>query len=559
MSNTVEEKETGDTSPLLLKVLTLNAKIKRGDYAFEKALCFCGDNQGVEVINKDRYGIFYTMNLCPKCGVMYASPRMTKESSEEFYQTEYRDIYEYGSDKEDEWQLGIERANAFKNIIDDFEIKPKVVFDIGCNMGQHLSLFKDEADTYGVDYSSENVTYGKEKGLNLFHGGIEILEGLDKKADLIILSHVLEHFNDIGEELDRISKLLSDEGVLYIEVPGLYSCDLNTLFQNAHNWQFNRTTLTYVMRACGWDEIYTDERIKSLWKYTGNFIKDEYSVQRQGKEIYDFVFSGNNVMPTLTANCKFPLKERKENIEKAVSFEFKDISVIHNKHQGKETIIIGGAPSVNNYIDKIKGMKEQGNIIISIERMYQWCLNNDIVPDYVLVLDASDDVIESFGRIHPDVTHIIATQCKEDIFKKLKDYKTVIFSSAQSGIDFANVYSKNNYKKITIINTGSSVVLASMSIAMFLGLRNLHIFGFDCHISKGDYAKGITGVGVIENTIQVEVDNKEYLTTVAYASFAQQFFEIWKLGKANNLIDNVKVYGDSLIKAMSKIDIDGDK
>lgn len=558
MSNAVEEKERGGESSLISKILTLNAKIKRGDYAFEEVLCFCGDNQGVEVINKDRYGIFYTIKLCPKCGVMYASPRMTNKSAEEFYQTEYRGIYEYGSDKEDEWKLGIERAELCKTLIDEFEIKPKVVFDIGCNMGQHLSLFKD-TETYGVDYSFENVIYGKEKGLNLFHGGIEILEGLGKKADLIILSHVLEHFNDIGEELNRISKLLSDDGVLYVEVPGLYTHSHSTLFQNAHNWQFNKTTLIYAMKSCGWDEMYTDERIRSLWKYTGNFIKDEYSVQRQGKEIYDFVFSGENIMPTLTANCKFTLKQRKANIEKAVSFEFKDISVLHNKYQGKEAIIIGGAPSINNYINKIKDMKDQGNIIISIERMYQWCLNNDIVPDYVLVLDASDDVIESFGRIHPDVTHIIATQCKEDIFKKLKDYKTVIFSSAQSGIDFANVYSKNDYKRITIINTGSSVVLASMSIAMFLGLRSMHIFGFDCHISKGDYAKGITGVGVIDNVIQVEVDNKEYLTTVAYASFAQQFFEILKLGKANDLIDTVKVYGDSLIKAMATIDIDGDK
>lgn len=549
----------GDASPLTSKILSLNGKIKRGDYVFEEVPCFCGADEGHIVVNRDRYGIFYTMKICPKCGIMYASPRMTSKSSEEFYQSEYRGIYEYGCSKDDEWQLGINRAEGLVKLLDDFEIEPKVVFDIGCNMGQHLYLFKDKAEIYGVDYSEENIIIGREKGLNLFHGGIEKLEILENKADLIILSHVLEHFSDIEKELDRIKDLLTPDGYLYIEVPGLYTYDLKTLFQNAHNWQFNDYTLIYLMKACGWEELYVDSQIKSIWKYTGNKKRDIQSVQTQCKEIYDFIFSGNKILPRLNANCKFSLKKRRTNIEKALSFQIKDISVLHHKYEGKEAIIIGGGPSVNNYIDKIKKMKAEGHIVVSIERMYSWCIDNDIVPDYVLVLDASDDVLQSFDRIHPDTTHVIATQCNADILEKLKDKKAVIFSSAQAGINFADSYDKHDYNKITIINTGSSVTLAAMSISMFLGLRKMHIFGFDCHVSDGNYAKGITGVGAVKDVITVEIDGREFLTTVAFISFVQQFFEILKLGKANNLIDKAKIYGDSMVKAASKIDIDGDK
>ncbi len=86
------------------------------------------------------------------------------------------------------------------------------------------------------------------------------------------------------------------------------------------------------------------------------------------------------------------------------------------------------------------------------------------------------------------------------------------------------------------------------------------MFGFDCHVTEQNYADGITGVGDIKDVITATVDNKEYQTTVSYISFARQFFEMWKLGESIGLIDDIKIYGDSLAKAMSKdTSIDGDR
>ncbi len=49
---------------------------------------------------------------------------------------------------------------------------------------------------------------------------------------------------------------------------------------------------------------------------------------------------------------------------------------------------------INNYINKIKEMKNEGCVIISIDRMYKWCLDNGIIPDYVVAIDGSADVVE---------------------------------------------------------------------------------------------------------------------------------------------------------------------
>ena len=547
-----------EPATLVGRVLKLNAKIKNGHYKFEETPCFCGSEESKTIVKKDRYGIFYTLNLCANCGILYASPRMTDESAGEFYESDYRDIYDFGETPEDILKIEKSAYQDIKTILKDNEIKPKVIFDVGCNDGSILSYFKGK-ETYGVDIDSDSIAHGKSLGRNVILGGIEKLEALDKKADLIILNHVLEHFVDLREVLDRISKLLTPEGHLYISVPGLYTWDENTLMQNAHNWQFNTRTLTYVMSCCGWEAMYADARITSIWKYTGVKDDDITPVANQAKEIWDYKWSGKQILPTFDPTCKFSLKQRRENVRKTLSYKLKDISVLHEAEKGNEVVIISGGPTVNGYIDKIKEMQADGRVVVAIERMYQWCQDNEIIPDYVLVMDASDDVIESFDRIHPHTTHILATQCNEEIFDRLKDEKTYIYSSAQSNIYFVDAWEENEYKKVTMLNTGGSVSLGCISVAMFLGMKKMHVFGFDCHVTERNYAKGITGVGYVEDIFTAEIDGKEYQTTGIYVSFARQFFEMWKLGESLDLVDDIKIYGDSLVKAMSKVDIDGDK
>jgi len=323
--------------------------------------------------------------------------------------------------------------------------------------------------------------------------------------------------------------------------------------------QFNTKTLTYVMNSCGWEALHADAQIKSVWKYTGIINDDMTPVADQAKEIWDYRWGGERILPTFDPTCKFSLKQRRENVRKTLSYKLKDICVINEKESGKEAVIISGGSTIENYTDKIRKMQADGKIVISIERMYQWCQDNNIIPDYVLVMDASDDVIESFDRIHPETTHILATQCNEEIFERLKDENTYIYSSAQTHITFVDSWEDNEYKKVTMLNTGGSVSLGCMSVSMFLGMKKLHIFGFDCHVTKKNYADGITGVGYTPEIFTIDIDGKEYKTTAIYVSFARQFFQMWKLGESIGLIQDVKIYGDSLIKAMSKINIDGDE
>ena len=121
------------------------------------------------------------------------------------------------------------------------------------------------------------LNFGRQQGLDLRTGHSSELLQEGKTYDLIILSHVFEHFLDLEQELDVIAKLLSEKGRLYIEVPGIkalesgaYQCNILAYLQNAHVRHFTLWTLANVMGKYGYDLCTGNEVICSLFQYTGN-------------------------------------------------------------------------------------------------------------------------------------------------------------------------------------------------------------------------------------------------------------------------------------------------
>lgn len=556
------EKAEGELISLsAYHAMLFNLKVNSGFYSRDYVNCFCGSNNYMEITNKDRYGIDYSLCLCRDCGLLYSNPRMTEESFRQFYGNDYRNIYsdrgEVGENVDSVY--GNNRIMDFvHNILDEYEIaRPKTVFEIGCGNGSNLLAFKD-CECIGVDYDVQAINVGKLKGLDLREGGIDVLEALNKKADLIIMHHVLEHMTDIEQDLKRIRELLSENGVLYVAVPGFYVWDKQSLFQNAHNYQFTGNTLDYVMRVCGFSDFHLDEQIASLW-HKADFMTKENKFKNEYRSIETFLTQEKFLIPSVRMSCKFTLTERRNNIKYTVTTGTPEITELINKHPNSDAVIIAGGPTVESYVEKVKALQGNGCQVYAIERMYQWCLKNDIKPDYVIVLDASDDVIESFDHIDPDVVHLLVAHAPHEVFDRLKEYKSYYFLLMQKGIDYSQVYTDNKPHKLTFINSGSSVSLCSMSIAMTLGARNLHIFGFDCHVDNKNYVDGITGVGGVRDIMEVEIDGRVFKTTASYFAFMQQFFDLYQIGKSNNLLDKVFVYGDSMVKAASKIDFDGDR
>lgn len=249
-------------------------------YQFENFACECGATEDAfEVLSeKDRYGLKVRTVMCRKCGLMMTNPRMTQESYDYFYDMEYGSLYrDQDVIPEEYFRNKIMIGKEIYDFVEKYSgIKVQDVLEIGCAAGGILQYFKNQGcNVTGVDLGNDYIEFGKSKGLNLINCHSQELVKSGKKFDLIILNHVFEHFLNIEKELDAIRQLLTDEGMLYIAVPGVkalvetYNNDFMLFLQNAHVYHFTLRTLEQVANKYGFGLHVGTEEIQALFKYTG--------------------------------------------------------------------------------------------------------------------------------------------------------------------------------------------------------------------------------------------------------------------------------------------------
>jgi len=246
-------------------------RLSSGKYTMETVACECRSTTYDVLAKKDRYGLPVKIVICDKCGLIFQNPRLSEESSNDFYANLYRDLYSGTSSIEDYFTFQLLRGKRIARWIHArIGYFPENVVEIGCGAGGNLQAFKEMGcNTIGVDFDKKYLDYGISKGLNLRNRAAGQLS--KNAADLVILSHVLEHFLNIEKELQVISCLLRDSGHLYIEVPGIFNLQQNFDFlnslQNAHNYYFSLETLQQVMGLYGWQFESGNEKIYSLFTF----------------------------------------------------------------------------------------------------------------------------------------------------------------------------------------------------------------------------------------------------------------------------------------------------
>lgn len=272
-------------------------KIETNKYIMRLNQCICGNKDGTLISEVDRYGIPTKTYLCEICGTMRTNPYLNEKSLNQFYNSEYRPIY-VGTNKfnDDFFKNQMKSGKIIYNFIkdhhkidDDF-----IVYEVGCGAGGILQVFKENnCIVAGCDLGNEYVQSGKDNGLDLSVGGIETLKN-HKKADVIILNHLLEHITKPYVFLNEIRDLMKEEGILFIALPGILNIkrsygDLAFYLQSAHVYHFTLTTLDYLLNSSGYSRILGDESIRAIYK------KSEYEEinydNSNAKDIFDYLLN----------------------------------------------------------------------------------------------------------------------------------------------------------------------------------------------------------------------------------------------------------------------------
>ncbi len=213
----------GELTPLQKRFARQVAhKLSTGQYALEHVPCaVCGGQELALLAAKDRYGLPLSTQICRTCGLIQTNPRMDQAAYHEFYNQEYRPLYE-GTLQPTPRALEIQhaRGRALRDYVRRFLIRPPEqtrVLEVGCGAGGVIQAFREVGfQVQGIDLGAEYVEYGRAHwGLDLRVATVHDVEP-DPRPHIVLYSHVIEHLLDIRAEFRRVRRLLPPDGLLVV-------------------------------------------------------------------------------------------------------------------------------------------------------------------------------------------------------------------------------------------------------------------------------------------------------------------------------------------------------
>ncbi len=228
-------------------------------------------------INLSEFKIGSTVLLeCSNCKVVFNKEVEHSNKINEYY----KDKYVLDKNQLLPLQRYYHRMPEFIKLLSfvrKYKSAPASLLDIGCDKGFFLEFARHfDYDVFGVELSENARNYAKGLGLNVY----ENLDCVDRKFDLIVMWHSLEHFPDPKQGLMQIKKLLNDDGILLIRVPNFNNIWRKIFKQRwiwfqplSHYFHFTEKSLHNLLELSGMTPLYLKSgRPNNCITYFSNYI-----------------------------------------------------------------------------------------------------------------------------------------------------------------------------------------------------------------------------------------------------------------------------------------------
>ncbi len=252
------------------------------NYVFEPTNCICGKNNDQMLSKVDRFGFEYHTVICKECGLIRGKEYFNDQDVSDFYKDHYwkvdSDDEANGYDTPEEaflktYNSSKDKADLIKKYIDNSTEK-KTIIDIGGRIGGLLGHFQSDHNVVLADYFKPYLQYAETKGIKTIEGG---LGEVDFTPDIIILSHVVEHWNNFEREINNLIKIQKKDVTLtYVEFPGIDSLKIGRRDADVlgdiyvpHMYYFTSYVFEDIMERHGFEKLYLDTEIRGIFRYTG--------------------------------------------------------------------------------------------------------------------------------------------------------------------------------------------------------------------------------------------------------------------------------------------------
>lgn len=145
-----------------------------------------------------------------------------------------------------------------------------------------------------------------------------------------------------------------------------------------------------------------------------------------------------------------------------------------------ETVaLVCGGPSLASAEKELVEAVWKGAKVVCVNGSYQWCIDHNIKPSAMIMLDARSFNSRFLQTPVPGCKYFLASQCHGDAFDLCRDRETLIWHACSAGqveLDMINEFYFNHCYPITL---GTTVAIRAISLMRILGFQSFDIFGLD--------------------------------------------------------------------------------
>lgn len=287
------------------------------------------------------------------------------------------------------------------------------------------------------------------------------------------------------------------------------------------------------------------------------------------QKVFDACKSKMIDVNTIVKFSKVWLENTIDNISAINDKEAYLLSDLENRFVGQTALVVGAGPSLKDNIAKIQANRDD-YVIFAVNKIAQYLINNNIIPDFIVCLDAQN-VGKTLDGIGENVNEInLISDIRADKELMSKDFKKVFFNFSETDFFIKKLLKYNDFMKF--YEAGGSASILALTAAVKLGFSKVVLAGVDLAFknneiySYGEVVNRISQNEIIvdyvkKNLVQVKSVNGDLVyTRDDYETFIHHFevlikdlnySEIYNISSFGALISGVKNVSFDDIKTYS--------
>lgn len=160
----------------------------------------------------------------------------------------------------------------------------------------------------------------------------------------------------------------------------------------------------------------------------------------------------------------------------------------HQDNNDTVALVCGG-PSLRHTEQELVEAYWGGCKVVAVNGAYQWCIDRNIRPSCMIMLDARQFNARFVQTPVPGCRYLLAAQCHPDTFDLCAGRGVTLWHCLSGGEPELDLLKKYYFNRLNPVTQGTTVAIRAIQLMRMLGFKSFEIFGLDsCWLDDDHHA-----------------------------------------------------------------------